>query len=81
MEELDAVQVISAERVPIRERSESREGVCEGDTARQETAEACEAEEADPCILGTCACKVTYVKTGKPVPRDAFAMTIRDRYL
>ena len=62
------------------ERSEGSSRVREGDTEGPEAAEESEEEEDDPCILGTCSCKVTFVATGKRVPRDKFAMSIRHKY-
>ena len=80
MEELDAVRESSAAGLDVRERSEDGGALGERDAEGAETSEEGEAEETDPCVLGTCSCKVTYVATGKPVPRDAFAMSIRDKY-
>lgn len=37
-------------------------------------------EEVDPCVLGTCTCRVYYKTTGRPVPPDPFAMSIRNKY-
>lgn len=60
-------------------RGETRDGEALGQGDAEES-EAAEEEEEDPCFLGTCSCKIRYVPSGKPVPRDAFAMSIRDKY-
>ena len=75
MEELDAVREPSAAGLDVREPSG------DGETLGERNAEEAAAqEEADQCYAGTCACKVTYVSTGKRVPPDKRALKIRERY-
>ena len=75
MEELDAVSVGSAEKMDVRE--SPGDG---GALAERNAEEAAAQEEADQCYAGTCACKITYVSTGKRVPPDKRALKIRERY-
>ena len=75
MEELDAVSEPGAAGLDVREPSG------DGETLGERNAEeAATQEEADQCYAGTCACKITYKATGKPVPPDKRALKIREKY-
>ena len=75
MEELNAIPEREAATIHVESAPEDSGGV----GARALVQDGQEGDEAEEdCYAGTCACKVTYVPSGKPVPPDAFAMSIRD---